>query len=493
MIKKVVISAFFALVITTALVFGVLSADVTTECEYISSAGDSAALRDGSVESYVTFDAGGTLEIRSSTPVYCVYVKFYAASAVWNIDIGEETIECGQNGYLHEAVRVNGISNFKLTFPQGAVVAEINVYGDGEVPSNVQFWNEPHEKADILLLSTHSDDEHLFFAGIIPYYAGELGYNVQVVYMTNHNWTPVRLHEQLDGLWCAGERNYPVIGEFPDLYSETLDGALDSFKQYGYSYTYASVVEFQVEMLRRFKPKVVVGHDINGEYSHGQHILNSKSLMDALPLAADETAYPASAAKYGVHDTPKAYIHLWDLGGETQIVMNWDVPLEAFSGKTAYQVSCDAFGYHKSQHWTWFFDWLLKSDGSYKDSVFNISSYSPCYYGLYRSTVGADTKKNDMFENLVPYKDEETTIDPPQTDDQPASSSELPTSSSEVSSGAENIPSPSESSPSEPAYRTSDLNYGAVIAVVVAITLAAGVAVMLLNFRSAKNKKRRRR
>lgn len=492
MIKKVIASTVLAIALAVVLAICVFSADASADCEYISSVGNGELLKDGSVESYVTFGSGGTLEIHSAEPIYCVYVKFYTRSVAWQLELGGEMIECGQNGYLHEAVRVGGESSLRLIFPSGADVAEVAVYGSGEIPSNVQFWSEPHEKADLLLLSTHSDDEHLFFAGIIPYYAGELGYNVQVVYMTNHNWTPVRLHEQLDGLWCAGERNYPVIGDFPDLYSETLDGALQSFAQYGYSYTYDSVVEFQVEILRRFKPKVVVGHDVRGEYSHGQHILNTATLMDALPLAADPSAYPESAAKYGTHDTPKAYLHLWDLGGETQIVMNWDVPLTAFGGKTAYQVSCDAFGYHKSQHWTWFFDWLLNPDGSYKASVFEISSYSPCYYGLYRSTVGADVNKNDMFENITPYKDEiPPETDPPSTgdaaSDQPASTDEsISESSTQVT------PIQSESGDVTKTEERS-FDYGAMIAVVTAVFLVAVIVIVIIDLRSVKNKKRPRR
>ena len=37
-----------------------------------------------------------------------------------------------------------------------------------------------YEDADMLLLPTHADDEHLWFGGTMPYYAGELGYKVQV-------------------------------------------------------------------------------------------------------------------------------------------------------------------------------------------------------------------------------------------------------------------------------------------------------------------------
>ena len=34
----------------------------------------------------------------------------------------------------------------------------------GELPDFVQIWNPPCEKADMMIITTHSDDEQLFFA-----------------------------------------------------------------------------------------------------------------------------------------------------------------------------------------------------------------------------------------------------------------------------------------------------------------------------------------
>lgn len=155
-----------------------------------------------------------------------------------------------------------------LTFQQAAQVSEIRVFGAGELPADVQVWELPCDKADLMLCSTHSDDEHLFFLGMIPTMAAK-GHHVQVVYFVHHNGEPARLHEQLNGLWTAGARHYPAIGRFPDQYSTSVAGAKSNFAAAGVSYD--TVVAYQVEMLRRFRPDVVVGHDVNGEYGHGQH------------------------------------------------------------------------------------------------------------------------------------------------------------------------------------------------------------------------------
>ena len=52
------------------------------------------------------------------------------------------------------------------------------------------------------------------------------------------------------------------------------------------------------------------------------------------------------------------------------------------------------FPCHKSQYWD--FSWYL----AYKNTAAEITQFSPCEYGLYRSTVGTDVQKNDMFENV---------------------------------------------------------------------------------------------
>ena len=47
-------------------------------------------------------------------------------------------------------------------------VCDISVFSEGDLPQWVQVWQPQCEKADIMLLSTHSDDEQLFFAGLLP-------------------------------------------------------------------------------------------------------------------------------------------------------------------------------------------------------------------------------------------------------------------------------------------------------------------------------------
>lgn len=388
-------------------------ADEPTEAEQLpislSGASSLAKLTDGDEASYRKLSAGTTLTVTSEVGVSSLYTVFDRIPGEWTISDGETSEICGKNDFLHEYTDVKAIFGYapttvQLTFSDADVtVSEISAFADGELPSWVQVWEPPCDgEADLMLCSTHSDDEQLFFAGILPYFAGELGLNVQVVYFTSPFSYHDRPHEQLNGLWEVGVRHYPIYGEMRDKYSETKEDAYAHQKSYGI--TKDEIVEFQVEMLRRFRPLVVVGHDFAGEYSHGQHMINTETLVEALELAPDETQYPESAAKYGVWDTPKTYIHLYK---ENPIVMDWDQPLEAFGGKTAFQVTQDGFAHHTSQHWTWFYGWIYGKNGNTITKATEIRTYSPCKYGLYRTTVGLDSGIGDMFENVMTYAEQE--------------------------------------------------------------------------------------
>jgi len=230
--------------------------------------------------------------------------------------------------------------------------------------------------ADLLVLPTHADDEHLYFVGVLPYYAGELGLRVQVAYLTHHWRQPPRPHELLNGLWAVGVRNYPVISDFPDRYAESLSEAASV-------YGWDQIVEYQVSLLRRFKPLVVVGHDLSGEYGHGAHMLGAHAILAAADLAADPAYHPDSRQRYGTWDTPKLYLHLLR---KNAITMDWSLPLSNFGGATAYEMAVQGYGCHRSQH-----QW-----------AFRVPSAGPSghLFGLARSRVGADVIGGDMFENI---------------------------------------------------------------------------------------------
>ena len=379
--------------------------EISGEVQVVSSQGINQveSLFDGNQTKAVQMEEASAICLEHEGGIGSAYLIFdleYGVFTVTDPDSGESR-EFGQNALVHEFVDIEGAFGYapekiEITFDKGAgLLNEILLFAPGTPPDWVQRWQLPKDGAtDLVLFSTHGDDEQLFFAGLLPYYARERGYQCQVVFLTNHrNVTNLRVHEMLDGLWAVGIDTYPVFGSFPDQFSESRRDA------YGYmameGITDEELLSFVVENLRRFKPLVAVGHDLGGEYGHGQHMMYADLLIRAIEITSDPEAFPESARQYGTWDVPKTYLHLYT---KNQIYMDWDQPMESFDGMTAFLVSKDlGFSKHVSQQLN--FGWFIHK----KETAASINYCSPSRYGLYRTTVGVDEQKNDMFENLTSY------------------------------------------------------------------------------------------
>ena len=372
---------------------------------------DFSFLTDKDIDTFQTSDIGCTMTLLNENGIGSMYLIFdeeYGEYTIENVGSGER-LTVGQHGFLHEYVDLYGAFgeaptvvsiHFEL---RTARISEIYMFSAGEAPDFVQRWQAPLEgKTDILLLSTHGDDDQLFFAGLLPLYAGQKKVGVQVAYLTDHrNLTNARTHEILNGLWAVGCTAYPVMPDFPDFRIDSLRGTYNEFEDQGI--TKEELRSYVVELLRRFKPKVVVGHDIDGEYGHGMHMVYTDLLIKALKLSNDPESFPETAEKYGLWEVPKTYLHLYE---KNPIVLDYDQPLSEFDGLTAFQVS-QQLGYpcHKSQQYTWFTDWIKGEDEPITKAS-QIKRYNPSYFGLYHTTVGKDVNKDDFLENIVTYTEE---------------------------------------------------------------------------------------
>lgn len=388
--KKLILMTILSVVILGAVsVFasGEQAQDITSSCVITASQNQNATVNmlDKKYNTLWTSKGEAQISFSSKTPIGSIYI-------IWNEPPGENFYiengggkvvgRGGHDGFLHEFIPLYDQSEnivVKLSGEKSSI-EKIYVFSPGEVPQWVQKWNKPYKKADMLLVSTHADDEHLWFGGAMPVYAGEQGKKVQVIYLMKH--VVQRNHELLDGLWTVGIRAYPVIAPFPDKYV----GNLNQAKQV---YNYEEVRRFQVEMIRKFKPDVILGHDLNGEYGHGAHIMNAHSLLEAAQNSGDAEYFPQSAAEYGVWRVKKCYLHLYDMNGTKEAIMNWEQPLSKFGGKTGFQMAVEGFACHESQK------------GYF--SVANTGEKYDCHrFGLAYTSVGDDVSKNDFFENIKP-------------------------------------------------------------------------------------------
>lgn len=370
--------------------------ELAPEYTATQNTGDVWALSDANRTTRYRASGQTAIQLSSGQPVSQLYIVWEKPPQPWKLTTAQVETTCGQNGFLHEYVRLQEpLTELTITTEGESVICDIYAFGAGDAPDWVQQWQPPYEDADMLLLPTHADDEHLFFGGTMPLYAGERGLKVQVAYLTNHWAEPYRPHELLGGLWAVGVTAYPVISDFVDMYAGSLEQAQGLYAE-------PEVTAYQVELLRRFRPEVVVGHDVNGEYGHGVHIYNTYTLQKALELSADAQQYPQSAAKYGTWDVPKTYLHLF---AENATLMDWNIPLERFGGKTALEMAKEGFAQHKSQQ-----------------EFFKVEDYGPydCRkFGLYRSTVGADSTGGDFMENLTETDFSDYTPPPPEPEPQP--------------------------------------------------------------------------
>ena len=383
--------------------------DITAECRFRLCATDrkETSMTDGK---YTTYWESRKIKnpyvtITSDTPMYGLYLCFRQMPSSFEIQIqkgsGDDAkwvaLTEGDTRFQHTFYELNGAHGVRIWSTQEGNhkigFNEIFVFGQGEVPEWVQRWEPTEEKADILFFSAHPDDELIFLGGAIPTYAAERGKRVVVAYLSWSNTT--RRSEALNGLWAMGVRHYPEFGGFQDSYSGK---AKDAYQKLGKD----KVLSWVTELYRRHQPEVVVTHDVNGEYGHGQHKMMADAAIQGWDLAADPEKYPESAALYGTWQVKKLYVHLY--GDETnQTRMDWEVPLERLGGKTGLEAAEEAYALHKTQEGA-----EVKINGKWRRlSVRETGgAYSNTTFGLYASTVGPDESHTDFLEHIEASGDE---------------------------------------------------------------------------------------
>lgn len=298
----------------------------------------------------------------------------------WTVSRQDAVLYKGNgDDFAHVYIPFEGNEPLTLSILKGekdfASISEIFVFSGNTPPDFVQRWQPALEQCDLMVVSAHPDDEFLFMGGTIPYYIAQ-GKRVLVCYMTCKN--TFRRNELLNGLWAVGVRNYPVIfynrdKRFPN-------------KEVVYRKWDMKAVEGDlVSLIRKHRPSVVVTHDLNGEYGHVVHKITADVVCVAAEAAGDEKQFPESAKEYGAYDLPKLYLHLYE---KNAVQMNWEEPLPFFNNRSAFEMAVIGFDAHKTQHK----NWKVKKGGAMDNAAF----------GLYRTTVGEDTGRNDFFENIGP-------------------------------------------------------------------------------------------
>jgi len=174
------------------------------------------------------------------------------------------------------------------------------------------------------------------------------------------------------------------LASFADEYRTTLNGTYTLWGE-------ARCKAFVTGLMRRYRPEVVVTHDVDGEYGHGAHMAAADSSLFAFNAAADAEYTDVAGDPWQVK---KLYLHLWP---ENQLLMDWKIPMTNFGEKTPLEVACEGYAFHETQqggrrdfqNQTFFFK---VHDGGILDNAL---------FGLARSVVGPDEVKNCFLEHII--------------------------------------------------------------------------------------------
>ena len=388
--KRFAFSALAALALLSLLILPVRAeqeaADVARSCTITASANKKYISRmlNPDHQKYWPCTQGDSLEIQApaGTLVQGVMISFLGEVPQLTVRSGDRIIAAYSDCFISNYIPFSEpVSRFSIDIRQCGDKARINhlyVLSEGTLPDWVQRWKLLEEPADLMVVATHPDDELLWFGGLLPTYAGAYEKKIQLVYMVGNN--PYRRNELLNGLWTCGVQYYPEIGAFPDKCGRTVKSCLSLWGE-------NEPRQYITEMLRKHRPSVVVTQDINGEYGHAHHRVTVQAVIDAATGLSANGAWDAdSAARYGLWQPHKLYLHLWPEG---QLTFDWRQPLDAFHGKTSLEIARKAFKQHTSQQ-----------KGKYH--ILDSGRLDCRLFGLYWSDVGPDKAMNDLLEHIAP-------------------------------------------------------------------------------------------
>jgi LmbE family N-acetylglucosaminyl deacetylase len=186
---------------------------------------------------------------------------------------------------------------------------------------------------DLMLVVAHPGDEYLYLGGVLPYYATELGHTAVVVYLTSVDETQRQEARASLKALCVSEE--PVFGGFENVYANDLDEMKECWSE-------RELQSFLTGVIRKYRPAVVVSHDLNGEYGNAAHKLTARAVRLAVKNAANDRYDVTSLNEYGAWQVQRLFLHFYK-DGDAEVRVDRNAPLTAFSGRTAVEVEEDLY------------------------------------------------------------------------------------------------------------------------------------------------------
>ena len=269
-------------------------------------------------------------------------------------------------------------------------------------------WMPRPNKARLMVVSAHPDDEGIFFGGTLPYYTQVRQLPTVLVSMTSGDFTlapEVREAELRDAAWAYGLRNQPVFLRFRD--KPGTMGTLEQTWDWWANGSYDSLTDVEegkavtaetlAYWIRRYRPDVVVTHGLGGEYGHPNHIATAIATTNALDIAANAFVDLDGLDPWQVK---KLYLHNYSTN---QLFHDYwqDVSIDTDTNNVADATPIDianaGLAYHATQAGDVGGLLYVSTVYSNNETYFEWESY-PCeWWGLYYSSVGDDTLAGDFM------------------------------------------------------------------------------------------------
>lgn len=252
---------------------------------------------------------------------------------------------------------------------------------DREKPVEFPYQPQP-EKAALMIVTAHPDDEGMF-PGLIPYVTRVLKVPMIMVVLTSGDAHPaikppgersLRENEMRRAAWAYGLPNEPIFGRFRDgAAQQTLERNWEIWGGEN------EAAKFLVQLIRKHRPDVITAMSFDGEYGHPNHAGAALSTTKAFAWASNPEMFPVEPGGPGLWAPKKIYVHNWPT---RPVEFNWEIPVPG-TGKTCFDFGVEGSRQHVSQ--------------GLAEKPFRKKSTK---MGLYATTVGLDTKKADMFDNI---------------------------------------------------------------------------------------------
>jgi LmbE family N-acetylglucosaminyl deacetylase len=276
------------------------------------------------------------------------------------------------------------------------VTIGIIVVGNRATHAQDHDWQPQPDNAALMVVSAHPDDEGIFFGGAIPYHAQVRQLPMVLIDTVSVAWggtdNSIRENELRNAAWVYGMRNEPIFLRVPDVggAGQHIDSQ-GNYADWGGRQRLAEVIATNIRM---YTPDVIITHDFDGEYGHYGHREAAVATADAFLLAADPAVDLAGLEAW---QASKLYVHMYNRPSSRPVInelfQDWSVPYLELDGRTPLDVANDGLAEHVSQ------------GGAGLVSAFAGRRFSQ-QWGLYASTVGADTTDTDgiawggFFENV---------------------------------------------------------------------------------------------